>query len=230
MRPTRLFLALAFGLVPSMARAQGPFKADVLKEAPPAALSAAVRGELNSTGYRITNGKGKPFADIWLRKAIPASVKPAGANGTIQFPALTEGILLGALRYAGDGQDYRDQTIAPGVYTLRYGLQPQNGAHLGVSAFRDYALLLPSAKDTKVEPIAKKPLEETSAEAAGTSHPAVLMLLAAPEPLKAGEPGMVEDKEKNTWGVAIPLPLVVKGDAGPVSLDVQVIISGAAMP
>jgi hypothetical protein len=139
-------------------------------------------------------------------------------------------VLLGALRYGQDGQDYRDQTITPGVYTLRYGLQPQNGAHLGVSPFRDYALLLPASKDTKVEILAKKPLEETSAEAAGTTHPAVLMLLASTDPAKAGEPTIVEDKEKSTWGVVIPIPLAVKGESAPAALDVQLVVSGAAMP
>ncbi len=229
MRPTWLALLMLVSMT-SMARAQGPFKAEVLKESPPAALSAAVRAELSSTGYRIVNGKGKPFADVWLRKAIPASAKPAGASGTIQFPVLNEGVLIGALRYGGEGQDYRDQTIASGVFTLRYGLQPQNGAHLGASSFRDYALLLPAANDPTVNDLAKKPLDEKSAEAAGTSHPAVLMLLAATEPAKADEPGVVEDKEKNTWAVVVPLPLLVKGDAAPAKLDVQLIVSGAAMP
>ena len=230
MRPTRLIVLLTFVSLTSIAQAQGPFKAEVLKEAPPAAISAAVKAELGSTGYRVLNGKGKPYADVWLRKATPASAKPAGASGTIQFPVLTEGVLIGALRYAVDGQDFRDQTIGPGVYTLRYGLQPQNGAHLGASPFRDFALLLPASKDTKIENIAKKPLDETSAEAAGTSHPAVLMLFAATEPAKATEPAIVEDKEKNTWGVVLPLPLTVKGDAALATIDIQLIVSGAVAP
>ncbi len=224
-----VLLVIMGGFVAS-ARAQGPFTASVLKEAPPAAISAEIRAELNATGYRVTDGEGKPFADIWLRKGTPATGKPAGANGTLLFPVLKEGILLGALRYASPGQDFRDQAIPPGAYTLRYGVQPQNGAHLGVSPFRDYALLLPAAKDQKLETMAKKPLEEKSAEAAGTSHPGVLMLLAAAEPAKADSPTIAEDKEKNTWAVVFPLPLAVKGESGPIALDVQLIVSGAAMP
>ena len=51
------------------------------------------------------------------------------------------------LQFATEGHDYRDQPIAKGVYTMRYGLQPVNGDHLGVSTYRDYSLLLPAAKD-----------------------------------------------------------------------------------
>ena len=91
---------------------------------------------MNAQGYRIVDGQGKPFADIWLRKSIPASSKPAGAKGVIQFPFLAESELLGVIQLPGEGHDYRDQAIAKGIYTVRYGLQPVNGDHLGVSPFR----------------------------------------------------------------------------------------------
>ncbi len=226
----RLILISAIASLPSIALAQGPFKAEVLKEAPPAGLSAAVKAELASQGYRVVNAEGKPFVDVWLRKGTPVTAKPSGPNGTVQFPVIAEGTLLGAARYTATGQDYRDQPVKPGIYTLRYGLQPQNGAHLGVSDFRDYALLLPGAKDVGIAAIEAKPLGERSAEAVGTSHPGVLMLLTAPEPAKANAPAVVEDAQKNTWGLVISLTLVVKGDPAPAALDVQLIVSGAAMP
>lgn len=228
MRPTRLLMlsVVAFGPFAASARAEGPYKAEVLKEGPPASLAAAVKAELSPTGFRITDAAGKPYADLWLRRATPASGKPAGASGTTQFPVLAEGVLLGAMRYSAEGQDYRDQTIGPGVYTVRYGLQPQNGAHLGKSPFRDYFLLLPAAKDTSPDVLAKKPLDERSAEAAGTTHPACLELLAAPESAKADAPRMVQDQEKNTWALVVPVPLAVGGEAA--ALDMQIIVSGAS--
>src|SRR5690606_8836893 len=102
---------------------------------------------LEAKGYRISEEGGGPLAEIWLRKAIPASEKPAGAKGAIQFPFLAQGELLGAARLLDEAGDYRDQVIEKGVYTIRYGLLPVNGDHLGVSPFRDYALLLPADKD-----------------------------------------------------------------------------------
>jgi len=220
---------LVFALLPMTALAQESYKIEALKEPPPSTLSAAVRDVLSGEGYRVVDDQGNPYAEVWLRKAVPVAEKPGGAKGAIQFPFLTEGQLLGALRFASEGHDYRDQTIAKGVYTVRYGIQPVNGDHLGVSPFRDYALLLPAAKDTSTDDLAKKPMEERSAESAGTSHPAVLMLLTAPASGQSA-PAITRDEEKDTWGAVVPLKLDVKGSSAPTSLNVQLIVIGAAMP
>jgi hypothetical protein len=227
MRLNPLFVATAL-LLPTGVLAQDSYKVEVLKEGPPASVAPAVKGELSAQGYRVVDGQGKAYAEFWLRKAIPASGKPAGGKGAIQFPVLAEGELLGVLRFVAEGHDYRDQSIAPGVYTLRYGLQPVNGDHLGVSTYRDYVLLVPAGKDTSVAAIPTKPLQERSAESAGTTHPAVLMLLGAPADSK-GDPSIVRDETKNTWGAVVPLSLSVKGEPAPVSLPVQLVVIGAAM-
>ena len=223
MRPSRLAACLsALGVLlvltaPGPAFGQDSYKIEALKEAPPTALSGPVREALSAQGYRIVDGKGKPYADVWLRKAVPASQKPSGPSGSIQFPFLAEGELLGAWRFSGEGHDNRDQTIPKGVYTVRYGLQPVNGDHLGVSPFRDYALLLPAAKDVAVAAIPSKPLQERSAESAGASHPAVLLLSAAPA---SGKPmSIVRDEEKNSWGAVLPLNVEAKG-AGAAAVNV----------
>jgi hypothetical protein len=229
MRPHHAIL-LAFALTPMNVWAQESYKVEVLKQAPPEELSGAIRGVLDAQGYRIVDDQGKSYAEFWLRKATPAQGKPAGPKGAILFPILQEGELLGALRFPGEGRDYRDQAIEKGVYTLRYGLQPVNGDHLGVSPYRDYALLLPAAKDTALAAIPRKKLEEGSAESAGTSHPAVLMLLTAPDAGQAkGEPTLIHDEAKNTWGAVVPLSLAVKGESAAVTLPVQLIVVGAAM-
>jgi len=223
-------ILLAVALTPTVVRAQESYKVEVLKQAPPEVLSGAVRGELDAQGYRIVDDQGKSYAEFWLRKATPAQGKPAGPKGAILFPVLQDGELLGALRFPGEGHDYRDQAIAQGVYTLRYGLLPVNGDHLGVSPNRDYALLLPAAKDTAIAALPRKKLEAGSSESAGTSHPAILMLTAAPDaPSQAkGEPALVHDEAKNTWGAVVPLSLAVDGESAPVPLNVQLIVVGAA--
>jgi len=227
MRCNRVLL-LAVALVPTTVLAQDSYKIEVLKQPPPMGLSAEVRGVLNGEGYKVVDGKGETYAEFWLRKSVPASEKPGGPKGTIQFAFLAEGELLGALRFPANGHDFRDQTIAKGVYTVRYGLQPVNGDHLGVSLYRDYALLLPAAKDTTVADLPQKRLEERSAESAGTSHPAVLMLTTAPSSVSS-PPAMVNDAEKNTWGAVVPLSLQVKGAGAPTPINVQLIVIGAAM-
>lgn len=227
MRPYRVSLCwLAVAFLPTAALAQ-EYKIVPLKEAPPSAVAAEIRGALATEGYKVVDGQGKTYAELWLRKSIPASEKPSGTKGQIQFPFLAEGELLGALRFADEGHDYRDQSIAKGVYTVRYGLQPVNGDHLGVSPYRDYALLLPVAKDSSLADVPKKPLEERSAESAGTSHPAVFLLQTAPASAGAA-PAMVHDNEKNTWGAVIPLNLGVKGAGSPIPFNVQLIVVGAS--
>jgi hypothetical protein len=222
------FCFLALALWPSAAAlAQESYTIARLKEAPPKELSGPVRETLQDDGYKVVDAQGKTYAEIWLRKHVPAKAKPGAAQGQILFPFLAEGELLGALRFPGEGHDYRDQSIGKGVYTLRYGLQPVNGDHLGVSPNRDYMLLLPAGKDATPVNIAKKPLEERSAESAGTSHPAVLMLVAAPAS-SATAPAMSHDAEKNTWGAVVPLNLKVKDADAPASVNVQLIVVGVA--
>jgi hypothetical protein len=223
---TTVFL-LSFWAWGSVAAAQESIKVEALRQPPPSAVAPEVRGALPDQGVRIQDGQGRPFAAIWLRKAIPGSEKPAGPKGAVQFPFLADGELLGVLQFEVEGHDYRDQPIAMGVYTMRYGLQPVNGDHLGVSPYRDYVLLLPAAKDQAAAPPSRKQLEERSAEAAGTSHPASFLMLMAPQGSR-GESSAIHDAEKNTWSVVLPLSLQVKGQAEPMIYPVQLVVVGAA--
>ena len=218
----RFLAVLALGMA-SPAGAQ-EYKLEKLDEAPPADLAPAVKETLEAAGRRVLDPEGKPLVDIWLRKAAPASGKPAGPKGAILYPVLAEGELIGAARYAVEGGDYRDQAVAPGVYTLRYGLQPVNGDHLGVSVNRDYALLLPAAKDADPADLPAKKLSEGSAEAVGSTHPGVLLILAPPG---GAEAAMVNDQALNTWGAVLALPLSVQGEAEPVPLPLQLVVVGA---
>jgi len=229
MRWNRVLALVASLLLPAGVQAQESYKVEPLKETPPAALAEPVKATLNAEGLRIVDDQGKTVADVWFRKAIPASGKPAGPDGPILFPTLKVGELIGALRFAEEGHDFRDQAIAKGVYTLRYGLQPMNGDHLGASPFRDFALLVPAAKDKALADLAAKALHQESAESAGTSHPAILMLLEAPAGANKAGASMVHDEEKNTWGVVTSLTLLPKGESATVALPVQLVIVGMAM-
>ena len=225
MRPLRV-ISLFMLFLPTPVLAQS-YKIEVLKQASPEKLAGPVRDSLQADGYKIVDDQGKTYAEFWLRKAVPASEKPGAPKEAIQFPFLAEGELLGALQFPGEGHDYRDQTISKGLYTIRYGLQPVNGDHLGVSVFRDYILLLPAAKDQAIANVPAKALYERSAESAGTSHPAILMLVT-PAAGAAPPPSMVHDEAKNTWGAVVPLRLGVKGESAPLPLNVQLIVVGAA--
>lgn len=226
--PSLIGLTLALSTFTGAAAVGQDYKVAVLKEAPPSSLAPKVSESLNKDGFRVVDGDGKPFADIWLRKSIPAAGAPEGIKGAIQFPFLAEGEFLGVLKFAAEGHDYRDQTIPKGVYTIRYGLQPVNGDHLGVSVYRDYVLLIPAAKDTDIADIPRKPLHEKSAESAGASHPACLLLVIPASP-PTSLPSMAHDEEKATWGANLPLNLGVKGSKEAFTQTIQFIVVGASM-
>jgi hypothetical protein len=224
----RLILAaLLLGSSSTAVYADGPFKVEAAQQAPPASISPEILRLLDGKAYRIQDEQGGDLARIWTLQATPGSEKPSGPKGTIQFPFFADGELLGILEFAREGHDYRDQAIAKGVYTMRYGLQPVNGDHLGVSAYRDYVLLLPAAKDKAVAAPTRKQLEERSATSAGTSHPASFLLLMAPSGAKP-DPAMLHDAEKETWSVILPLRLQVKGNGEPILYPVQLVVVGAA--
>ncbi len=226
----RVFFHVLTGLLvaTSAASAQESLKVTALKQAAPETISAAVRTALAEEGYRVQDEQGRTIIDVWPRKSVPSSDKPAGPKGAVQFPFLADGELVGALRFATEGHDYRDQPIAKGAYTIRYGLQPVNGDHLGVSTYRDYSLLVPASKDQSLALLPRKQLDERSAESAGTSHPAVFLLLEAPADASKSAASVIRDAEKNTWSLVFPLSLKVKERGEPVSFPVRLVVIGMA--
>src|SRR5579859_4863691 len=123
-----LFLCL-FSTLGTAVLAQEPLRDDVLRQGAPAPFAPEVQTALNGQGFRIQDGAGRIVAEIWLRKTTSCSEKPSGPKGSVQFPFLADGEMLGVLQFASEARDYRDQSIAKGVYTVRYGLQPVNGDH-----------------------------------------------------------------------------------------------------
>lgn len=219
----RISAALAVIVAASTTVSAQTYKVEEIDAAPPSEVAPAIAATLDAKGYRISEEGGGPLVELWTRKAIPAAEKPGEAKGTIQLPFLAEGELIGVARVLEEAGDYRNQAIDKGVYTVRYGRLPVNGDHLGVSPFRDYALLLPADSDKDVAPLTRAKLEEGSSEAAGTSHPAIFSIIAAPKDAKVA---MTHDEEKDAWSVAIPLNLAVPGESEPIRHPVSLIVIG----
>jgi hypothetical protein len=131
-----------------------------------ALLSSAAEGP--SAGVRAVVGG--VTLDFWWVKALAAK-DPANA-----WRDMPEGTLVGAVRVGADFRDIRGRVIKPGVYTLRYGLQPANGDHLGVSPFRDFLLLSPAAIDKDPAAPGHDGTIELSKQSIGGSHPGVWSL------------------------------------------------------
>lgn len=143
--------------------------------APPSDVAPAVASALDSNGTKITKADGTAVMEIWFRKSAPTGPKNSG--DAIALPSIPVGAFLGVIKLEAKGEDRRGQSLAPGLYTIRYVLMPSNGDHLGAAPQRDFAAIIPAADDK--DPNSTPDLDATikmSTKASGTAHPAVLSM------------------------------------------------------
>jgi hypothetical protein len=159
-----LILALANS---SPAFAQLPAK--TLAASPPDAIAAALKPLLSGEGVTVTLGA--TTLDFWWVRALQTS-----GSGAPVWSQVAEGALVGAVRLTGAFKEIRGKPVKPGVYTLRLGLQPQNGDHLGASPFREFLVLSPAALDGDPKPLGFEGAVALSKQTLGASHPASLSL------------------------------------------------------
>ena len=143
----------------------------------PEGVSKDVAAKINAKGMSLTGPSG-PVCDLWLAKelAIKDNFKPTLA---VKYP-FTPGQLIGVLKVSAKSgyTDFRGQEMKPGVFTLRYGQQPEDGNHIGTSELADFLLALPAKKDTDPKTIAGfDKLAQRSAGSVGSTHPAIFSLL-----------------------------------------------------
>jgi hypothetical protein len=214
---TKCWTALAACLLISPAAwAEGEYTVEANKAAPPAEV-AALAGELAAEGFKVLDGD-KVVAEIWPAKKwnVKADFEP---TLSILYP-LKSGSLVGVLRFPRKGADFRGQDIAKGVYTLRYANQPEDGNHVGTFETRDFLVMLPAKADPGDKPLADADLFKLSAEAAGSTHPAIMPLLK-PEGEEAPALRHIEDKE--WWALTIS-----GSDAAGGKQLLEVVVAGKA--
>jgi hypothetical protein len=216
------FLFLLVGLAP-VAPAQ-EYKVESFDAAPPAELSAAVRDTLGSGAIRVIGPKG-PLCEVWLRKAVPARAKAAQTLG-VAYGQFEEGTLFGAVRFLLEERDYRKQLVKPGVYTLRYALNPVDGNHMGVSAIRDFILLLPATDDSSPAVLTRDDTIKMSKKSIGLNHPSVWSISAPPDE-NAKMPAVLRLEEEDAWVLYFRVSVQPEGGAA-APLALGLIIFGHA--
>ncbi|HET6882125.1 MAG TPA: hypothetical protein VFI31_18310 [Pirellulales bacterium] len=184
-------------------------------------LAPAVAERLSATGFKVLTDKGRALCEVWPAASWQVAAD-FEANGAVNYP-LEVGELVGVIRFARSGGDFRGQKIRKGTYTMRYGLQPQDGNHVGTSDTRDFVVLVPAADDSDPKPLAKEDLFKESTNASGTAHPAILSLLPPDNNAKT-LPRIVHHDERNLWAVdfagkssegkPVQAELVVVGQSG----------------
>jgi hypothetical protein len=170
----------------------------------------------------VDKGESRTVCEIWLAKELPTKAD-AKLTTEILYP-LTPGQLVGVIRYPRKGADFRDQEIPSGTYTLRYGQQPVDGAHVGTSLTRDFLLLLPADKDREASVLDYKPLTTASKETSGTAHPAILSLQKAAD---AGEALAVHENAEKEWTI-VRFTAKVKQGGDVKELPVELVVVGVA--
>lgn len=195
-----LSAAVAVCFLSTMARAADDYHIAASDQAVPEEVGADVAKQLSPKGVKVTSGK-RTLCEIWLRGVVPTQQGFAPSQ-TVLYP-LSVGELVGVIRFPRKATDFRNQDIKAGVYTLRYGLQPVDGNHVGTSETRDFLLLSPAADDTNPEKIPEEELFKFSRDASATTHPAIFPLQAAPTDDAAEVPAVVHDEARELWGVLL---------------------------
>ncbi len=236
-----LFLgALAAVLI---AAADGPFSPYVLKALPaaepagegqepkpalPEDVPETFRELLEPAGLRLEDAGGKVLYDLWLCKEIPlAAEKRKGELGT-RFGNLPIGTLVGALRSYGQEYDYKEIPIAEGCYALRYGVQPEDGDHLGTSPTRDFLVLTSFRHDKKPDAVEDmERLNNLAKLASSTEHPLTLYLIE-PQGEERKEARLYPEGERDEWIVEVAPAARVAGAEEATTLRLGIVMIGCS--
>jgi hypothetical protein len=209
---------------PAVAAAQYAVKE--AETAPPKQLDKAVSDLLGPKSVQFLNN-GEPVAELWFRKEVPVTATPQQLEKGLTYEQIEETTMLGAVRFDKPVTDYRKQKIKPGVYTLRLGLQPMDGDHMGTAPDPYFCLVSPAAEDKKPGPIKDpKDLQDMSAKATAGSHPGVFLLVPTQDP--GAEPKLVSTPDK-TWVLQKRLEATAKGQKGALVIGLTLVgVSSAA--
>jgi hypothetical protein len=206
------FLVVGF----SLSLAAQDHRVEILEESVPAdAVSEELLAKMEPTGVRVIRGESRTICDVWWCKEWP--VDSAEATGDVIYP-FTTGQLLGVVRFPRRSSDFRDQQVDRGVYTLRYGKQPVDGAHVGTSPTRDFALLVPASDDKSLTAPDYDELVELSNKASGTTHPALLSLQRT-----EGDEAIRHISLRDWWLVRLEGKVRVGDETQPMPVDMVVV-------
>lgn len=185
---------------------------------PPKELAEPVRALFDSKAFTVADAKGKAILTVWPRKSLTVKAGDPGYTG------MEESTVLGAVRFPEVWKDYRRQNIKPGVYTLRLGMQPMDGDHMGTAPYNEFALLTPADKDVKPDVLDPKELQEQSKASTTRKHPGIILLFPNPKP---GEKPVIESKPQEHYVLSYKQP--VKAGGKDAALGVSLVVAGHSM-
>jgi hypothetical protein len=179
----------------------------------PTEIAEPIRALLQPDATVVMRGTDR--LEFWWVRGVPLDTTPSGQPSWSNVP---DGALVGAVRLANAMPDIRGAQMKPGVYTLRFARQPQDGDHMGVSPYREFLLVAPAADDQSAEPAGYKGAVALAKKTLGKSHPAALSL----DPPAADHPaGTVVTNDDGHKGIVFTLPVTLQDQpAGALSFGV----------
>ena len=206
-------------IVASPLLADDEYSAAPLDAPVPEEVSEEIAKTLSPAAIKMMKGESRTACNVWLCKEwdVEAGFEP---TAQVLYP-FKPGQLLGVLQFKRRSADFRDQTINKGVYTLRYMQQPVDGNHVGTSPTRDFILLVSAEQDKDPAVLDHMKLITGSAEAAESSHPAMLCLQ---KPADAEKLPAVRFDERHEWHILQFTGTTKAGDkASPLQVDLVVV-------
>jgi hypothetical protein len=186
----------------------------------PNAVGESIRGVLQTKGIQLTSGE-KPTLQAWFRQEVPLKSKPSG-DALLSIPETT---VMGVFSIQDKGfQDYKGNDIPLGTYTARFGLQPQDGDHLGTADFNSFLILIPADSDKELNGIDKfKPMVKASGKATASGHPVVISL--RPASGGADSPALTEPAPEHK-AIRLKLPGKVSGGSDKADVSFDLVFQG----
>lgn len=219
-----LLLAAQLAIAAS-AWGQGGYKVEPVALPAGGDVPPALAALLQPQGARVLDSSGATVCEIWLSNAIPLAAS-ANSSPDVMYGTVGVGTLVGLLHFPAKGSDFRGQAIKPGFYTLRYGLTPQDGNHMGVNPTRDFLLMCPVAQDTNLTALLSfQDMVKLSKAASGTNHPGILTM---DPPGNGTTATLVQDDQGHT---VLQAPAQGKTAAGAAqALNLAIVVVGVAPP
>jgi hypothetical protein len=171
-----MFLAFAFSVGPVWSIE--PFSLEDAAAKASTALPQRLVDHLDPNGSLVitySNGLKMPICEIFWARAVLVEDR-SSLSGKLTYQDLKPGSLIGVIHFLPEAsedfrEDFHDQKLSPGYYTMRYDITSDADAH-------DLVLLSPVRVDGDAERIlASDQLRRLSRMASRTQQPAVMSLV-----------------------------------------------------
>lgn len=142
----------------------------------PKEITKAFQDTLSQQEFIVQDSDNVTQLRLWWRSEIPVSANADQIRNGLTYQEIPEGTFLGVIEFSEPFVDFRKQTLAKGLYTLRMGIQPDIGDHKDTAPHPEFTLLTPIADDKSPETIEMKDLIVASRKTTDGDHPSVMLL------------------------------------------------------